>query len=91
MPRNWGLHPAQFFAESFSIELSAEPNRDSASKTTSSHKSPEQHKQRSSDKEILIISITEYRNKLLQRLSDNVEKVDEPIINLKDSARKLDD
>ncbi len=53
-------------------------------------KSPEQHQQRSSDRQILIISITEYRNKLLQRLSENVDKVDEPIINLKDSARKLD-
>lgn len=56
-----------------------------------SDKSPEQHLTRSTDRQILVISFDEYRNKLLQRLSDNVDKVEDPIIDLKDSARKLED
>ena len=52
---------------------------------------PAGHTQRSSDRQIMIISIQDYRNKLLQKLSENVEQVDEPIIDLKDSARKLND
>ena len=51
---------------------------------------PSGQTQRSSERQIMIISIQDYRNKLLQKLSENVEQVDEPIIDLKDSARKLE-
>lgn len=54
-----------------------------------SDRSPEGHIQRSSSREISIISAEEYKNKLLTALSEYVDKVEDPIIDLKDVGRKL--